>query len=501
MKRTILIVLQVLLLVLFVVQAVGQTFAEGVCCADDSAHALIAKNLADGFGYSSTLIEGVYQTQVSVFPVHLGVGPTIILPAALMIKLFGNTYWAPGLSLIAVWTLLLLILLIIANRHSDDKAGLTVSALVFFVLIFQFTLYHREQWWALLGEVPAALLIILAVVVYFTNRSRVGEFLTGILFALAAQSKLLAMMPFAIFIVVIILLDMLEFFRQRQRNFSSLIRKLLTVGVGFLVPIALFEFWKIIALHPQGYLAYYQDFIAYFKGLGVERSVDLLNDLTQGLTTAETRFGISIPFLLILLTAGNFFLRKDRKVFPIYLVFYSMVVVYTIYWLFFSIGWARYYIIGLIILTAALAIPFSSTVFKRSHKWIYSAILAGVLAFNLQHIDTLSAFRNHNFFEPAPNTVALQTVSQKLSSEVDRRPFLTQWWASAVDIEYMMDTHLNFSTLEDINFDTNRSFPMVINKKFLVENDPRMDPYFRDCAITEYDRYLYLECDHPNIPK
>lgn len=501
MKRTILILIQVLLLVLFVVQALEQTFAEGVCCADDSKNAVIAKNLADGFGYSATLIEGVYKTEVATFPTHIGVGPTIILPAALLIKLFGNTYWAPGLSLIVVWTIVLLILLILTNRHSDDKTGLTISILAFFILVFQFTLYHREQWWALLGEVPAALLIILAVVVYFTNRSRQGEFLTGVLFALAAQSKLLSMMPFAVFVALISVLELIELYKQKQRNISSIVRSLLTIGAGFLVPIGLFELWKIIVLHPLGYLAYIYDYAKFVTSFGVSKSFSIATALHQGLTTAETRFGFYIPFLLILLTALNFFLKKDRKIFPVYLVFYCMVVVYTIYWLFFSIGWARYYIIGLIILTAALAIPFSSTVLNRSHKWIYAAILAGVLVFNLQHINPLAAFRNHNFFQPASNTVALQTVSQKLSSQIERRPFLTQWWASAVDIEYMMDTHLNFSTLDDPGVDTSRAFPMVINKKFLVEDDPRMDPYFRDCAITEYDRYLYMECDHPDIPK
>lgn len=113
----------------------------GICCADDAWYAVVAKNLASGRGYTSTLQNGPPVFRSIAFDPTVGTGPTSIFPAALFIKIFGNTYWAPGLSHVVLVTGLLAL---IGNRVYKwlGCSALPQMAGSFFFLNYALLAYH-----------------------------------------------------------------------------------------------------------------------------------------------------------------------------------------------------------------------------------------------------------------------------------------------------------------------------------------------------------------------
>src|SRR5437762_12376007 len=74
----------VILLVSFAVIVYGHVFSNGLCCADDSMYATVAKNLAFGKGYAqSTPLDG--SVGLRSFDPGVGTGPTVIIPAAVLV--------------------------------------------------------------------------------------------------------------------------------------------------------------------------------------------------------------------------------------------------------------------------------------------------------------------------------------------------------------------------------------------------------------------------------
>lgn len=81
------------ILIAFVVFCVGRTSSFGVNSADDAYFASIAKNVAFGVGYGTTATGQGFKP----FDPEIGTGPTVILPVALAIMIFGNKWWFLGL--------------------------------------------------------------------------------------------------------------------------------------------------------------------------------------------------------------------------------------------------------------------------------------------------------------------------------------------------------------------------------------------------------------------
>ena len=175
-------VIQIILLMLFVFIALGMVFSRGICCADDAFFAEVAKNLAIGLGYSTTTQPNELNYWIYLFDPTVTTGSILILPTAFLIKLVGNTYWAPGLVMVSFWSILLLIIGRFANKFSSNKANVIIATFFFLFLSYFLLIYHYEQWYALLGEIPSALFIILAIMVYFEGDENRYPIITGILF-------------------------------------------------------------------------------------------------------------------------------------------------------------------------------------------------------------------------------------------------------------------------------------------------------------------------------
>ena len=110
------------LLAALLVFCIGRAHSLGVHCFDDALNATVAKNLAAGLGYGSTLASG----ELRPFDLSITTGPTVILPAALGIAVAGNRPWVPGTTLVLLWSTLMVVLYVILRK---SWVGCPVEAL------------------------------------------------------------------------------------------------------------------------------------------------------------------------------------------------------------------------------------------------------------------------------------------------------------------------------------------------------------------------------------
>lgn len=199
---------------------------------DDAFIANVAKNLAEGHGYSASY----YGFQ----PFHLEIttGPTIVLPAAAMIRLFGNAYWVPTAAYIVLIAALIVELLALVHRRLPTPAFTTTAALIA-IGLFAF----GAQEIGLLGEVPAALLTAIAALTLVRNTREWRAPAAGIVLGAAILAKAVAALAVPAFLVAIAAAPLFE--SRRLRSGAEFL-------VGLALPIVAFETWKLGVIGSVG---------------------------------------------------------------------------------------------------------------------------------------------------------------------------------------------------------------------------------------------------------
>src|SRR5262245_25655937 len=188
-------VLLALLFLLFALNVASHVVTDALCCADDASFPVAAKNVAKGYGYQIDGLTGLGGMEGTA---ALGTGPALILPVSLAILGFGNRDWVPG----ATTALLVFGLLLLLHRRGRYLAvgapEWPIACIAFLVLCNLVTVRHYEQWYAMLGEIPCALLVLLGLVLLAEEPlARVHALLAGILLGLAIQTKLVALLAVA----------------------------------------------------------------------------------------------------------------------------------------------------------------------------------------------------------------------------------------------------------------------------------------------------------------
>lgn len=490
---TFLTFMSIIIFVCFVAISVGMVFSNGVCCGDDAYFAVVAKNLANGLGYSSSFYGSTSYT-LQPFDTGISTGPTIILPASLIIKLFGNTYWAPGLTIVTIWSTLLVMIGKLIIKQVPSHKNFLAMVFVFFFYCLTFFPYHFEHWYSLLGEVPSALFIILGILVYFDKSTKGNLLLTGLLFSLAVQSKQIALLPFITFIVFVNLKELIFYKYSIVNFFQSFIQSSFFIFLGFIAPIFLFEIWRYISLGFNGYLNYWLEFFSFFVDKGVGGTTQSWELITSRIGLLKTRFGISLPVIIIFLSLIFFEIRKDKKIQKIYSVIFAIVIVYSIYWIYFSIGWARYYIICLILIIFCFIFPLFLKNTCKKISLVYLIVLVTVSIINFRNLNVTSAFQGISLFTRTTSSASSEIMVDLLSTQLDKKPFITQWWATAADLEYLLPSYLNFTTYHDQTFNFDKPFVVVVDTR-LVAPDEDFEKLLKWCKTYEVNRYIYGLCE------
>ncbi len=492
-----------LFLFLFIALALCLVFSKGVCCADDAYYAMTAKNLANGLGYANSLPQDQARFTLQPFDAWSGVGPTIILPAALFIKVFGNTYWAPGLASVFLWSLLL-VLIGFYIRKKEHGFGFIFFTLSFLFLSYSLMTWHFEQWYALLGEVPAALLMILGILIFLDSDRKSNQILTGVLFYLAVQAKVLALVAIVVFIVALLFV----YPPNRSESFSVFLRKttvrICYLGLGFIIPLILFEAWKFVVLGPSGFIENWNTYIHHMgiSGAQLSRSFSWLDLYQERSGILMDRFGISPVNIGLILTVVWLMIRNDKNLRRLFFVLTSIIAVYSFWWLFFSIGWARYFIICLVLLIFTISLPLLSL---RSKSYILLYVVL-IIIFSSNNWTKLGySFKGlaGKYFMPTTQTRSLLETASTLSRTAgsDNERIATEFWATAADIEYIMPNSLNFTSFRDVTLMNSDSYWLAVNTRFVDKNDKDFSDLLERCKQTqEIDSYLIAYCG-TGIPK
>ena len=479
----------------------GYVFSNGLCCADDSTNAIVAKNLALGRGYANSVaFDG--PPGLKLFDPGITTGPTLNIPAAILIRLFGNLPWVPGFVTATASLLLLLVVgLAVALIVGRSRSAAYVCVLMF--LLYSVTAdLHFEQWYALLGDMPAALLSIAAAAILAVQPDRRSVIAAAALVCgLATMTKVLALLSFVPICIWFI-------WRAIRTKSSRTAVDLLTALAGFALPMACFEAWRAISLGFRPYLHNSREFAAFFlsrvkEGPGSDAYISSIGPIQRfAIHSAEMyqHFGFSSLGLLAVLFAITALLHNNLDGAKTRLLFRLLAggaLTNAAWWLFFSNGWPRYALIGLCLYFAAISCVVFTTL-----RWQLIACMTLLMLVNF-------SASSHRLLEPPRFVMAnkfrytprvnnlLKTVAFLKKFEQDR-PFVIGWWGTAVDLEYSMPEVGSFvrSTYIDVNH--HKSDLILVRNEMWVKwtKDEQFALWEQRCnnILLDADPYIVSRC-------
>lgn len=429
----------------------GYVFADGLCCADDSSIAVAAKNLAFGYGYATSV---PYQGAggMRAFDPLLSTGPTMVLPAAALIRVFGNTPWAPGLATALVTTIVLAILTVVASRRVGAVRAVAFVALM---LALQYTLTAGDrfvQWYSLVGEVPAAMLTVLAVAVLAWGRSgRRAVVWVFLALGLAFMSKTLALLG-AIPVGIWFVLLLVRSGGRRRREWIDI-----AVGaVTFAAPFLAFEAWKVVALGREKYLVNLRDFGNFFSSTGGGGGANDLASVRGRIASNSAAFHTAFGFgpLKLLLAVGALclvvHLAADRRAKIFCWLTMACGMTHILWFVASSNGNPRYSLIGMLVLAAGAAAVVLVSLPGRAA--VATAAIVALSCFPaVARLPGPVIFVADGGFRPVLRLHQLQVTADYLAGVHHDEPLVGSWWATVVDLEYMLPTVMNFEKVEDVD--------------------------------------------------
>lgn len=454
-----------------------------LCCADDAAHAVMSKNLARGLGYALN-------------KAPLGTGPTSILPAAAAIAVLGPHPAVPGMTHI-VLTFALLAITIVLVRGGLDRASRSALVILFLLLSAATGAYHLEQWYAQLGEVPAALLVILGSVLWAFHRPRwLGALLCGITFGLAVLSKHVA----AIYVVGPLAVVVIGFLRRPSSEaWRYSVIAIAPFLVGFTAPLLAFEAWKLTRLGYSGWIQHWQEFRTFLASQGVssDKTIPLSVLILERAAVLSVRFALPMWLLLgslivLVLTSIRDMDERYRGACSVLLIGF---LTHLAYWTLVSIGWPRYLYIGVVVYCFLVALAASASTSRVTRAALIGCV-CGVailgfprLGFQLKELRQARASAESDIR-------SAKFISATLATESSPVPVTTQWWAHVAALEYLSPVP---GTFRRYGAGGGQELPVdliVVNERYLRASDSAFLALMARCnnVIAERRPYKLLRC-------
>ncbi|OFW94368.1 MAG: hypothetical protein A2887_04740 [Alphaproteobacteria bacterium RIFCSPLOWO2_01_FULL_40_26] len=302
---------------------------------DDAFFGTVAKNLASGNGYSSSDTRWN-----SAFSSYITAGPVIILPAALMIKIFGNQHWVLGLTItMLIWILLTMIF--VAWRSDKKFPALFLAlllCLLFSINSANYGIYNNSYlslWYLMLGEMPSIFLTILGAMILFSQESRKKMIGGGLVLGLAIMCKNLS----AIACTIILLTNSIKIIFG-QKNLREKILLIMLSGIGFVVPFLTFELVKIIFLGLDYYFEAQLQNLWFHQVAGASKDPRPVEKIYQAFTVfAYSIILLVISAALLIFQARNH-AKKNANAKTYYWLGIALIasfVFHALWWIFFSV--------------------------------------------------------------------------------------------------------------------------------------------------------------------
>ena len=317
--------------------------------ADDGLFMIVAKSVSMGQGYALPVLGKIWP-----FPYILSIGPPLILPAALSLKIFGFSVEAARFPM-ALYLLGTCALLYIFTQRS---AGRTAARWALLLLITLSAFVNTGK--PVMGEIPGFFFLLLGLLVLHRNKIEMKHaILAGFCFGLAILAKL----TYGIVLPVLLLPWAIALLR---RDWAT-VRWLTVTG---LLAFAMYLPWRFLEMSSATGLG---GEFRFLIGEGAdEGDVLFLTRIFRG----ELVF-LRPPFVLygLLLVLGSTGLWKLRTKLPKHLVIilFSLITLFTLFFVG-SFGWYRH-----LLPAHMLLLPFvfvGATAFLG--KKIAAAVLLGI---------------------------------------------------------------------------------------------------------------------------
>ncbi|WP_166980738.1 glycosyltransferase family 39 protein [Paramicrobacterium fandaimingii] len=230
---------------------------------DEAFNLTVPLNLVNGLGYTS---DGALSgSQLSTFDPRISTGPVVLLPIAAVIALGADPVVGGRLVVFVFYGALVAGLWLLGGRLGGRWAALAAVCVPL----------GWNTWNSgspiqspvdILGEVPAAALLVWAFVVL-----RKRPWLAGLFIGLAMQTKLLSALAAIPIALALYLLTEGSFLRRAGR--------VLVCAAVAIVPNVLYELWKLVALGPAGYWKNLHEFYWFFTSGG--QNIDPVDPLKK----------------------------------------------------------------------------------------------------------------------------------------------------------------------------------------------------------------------------
>lgn len=445
----------------FVANLVHHLLASTLCCGDDAFIAVAAKNLATGRGYASSYGGLTGSADVVRFDPRITTGPTLVVPAAAAIRVLGHRYWVPGATALALSLLLLAGVLAHLAAGAGGPRRWAPAVVVAILVVNLVTLGHYEHWTTLLGEVPALLLIFLGVLRCCDRRGRWRDQVTGgLLLGAAVATKTLAALAVPPVLALLVLAPPGRgapaaglpaghaTAAAGRRRLGRGIRAAVVVLAATAVPLLLFEAFKVADLGPAGYLESKRAGAAAFRagpGSGLGQLLaggvgpHVRATAARNWQALEEYFGAAGPPLALFvalalgLSARRRWAGRDD---PVPLVLAAIAAAHLLWWLpLAGAARVRYALMGLGIGCLGAVFDLFRGTWSARKAALACALAAALLP---RAADLATAMPRRPWFEASPRTASMLATARFLAEEREDRSIAADWWASGVDMEYLL---------------------------------------------------------------
>jgi len=468
---------------------------------DDGYNASVSKNLSMGLGYVTSYNNYVY------FNPEITTGPTILMPVSVLISIFGNKNWVPGLGAsIFINIGLILIIYFLYKTKFTNKTG--------FFLLFITTLFlflANIYLYTLIGELPAVLFAIASIIIFskFTKKSL---FIAGVIFSLALLTKLIVAICFLGFISIIIV----KLFQNRtKRNVLEIIKTVVFFILGLLiVSFPWFIYTKlsikpIITTNVTSTTASNQFFEV--MGSGIEAFKKAEDKLQYLVTNTKNNSRILIfddyggkPFQVIIFLIITTLLMvipirniiKDKRASNTDYILIALNIsflAHLIWWLSFSnFAWYRHLLPSLIYWGASfsLFVIRSPLLLKQLLLLLFIIFISNTNLTNSNLITTLTPK-----WEKSERLISLENTAKiipEIKSLNKSAIFTGCLFSGNRDLEYLLPTSLNFYKCDLIN-----NTEYINNNVYLVtsvdwsnwDNYPEYNNFKKSCEVNENIKY------------
>ncbi|MEW1976050.1 hypothetical protein AB0301_13405 [Microbacterium profundi] len=253
---------------------------------DEALNLTVPRNLLAGLGYAS---DGALSgSTITLFDARISTGPVVLLPVAAVLATGIDPIIGARLVPLAYWALLLAGLWVLGRRIGGRWAAL-VAVAVPLAFTTSATVSPIQGPADLLGEIPAAALLVWALVV-LPRRA----WLAGLLVGLAVQAKLIALLALPAFAVALFLLVP----GTGWARVLAFLRRSWVPLVFLALPTFLFELAALITFGFSGFVEHLRALLGFVRSGGQPGEP---TTVVQKITTLAESW--SVPVWVALLVA------------------------------------------------------------------------------------------------------------------------------------------------------------------------------------------------------